>query len=236
MNLTSLWEEASHYNDSFIQSPKFNYSAVKDRNWPNRLCFTEDIKQESLSFVKNTVLLDFPNLIIPYWDIYGTNSYQLLEQNGFTKLFEQRGMSLEINKSYDLHSNVEIKLISTKKDAILWSKLFTASFGYEIHPEILVNSHKNINYYIAYHQGKAIGTAITYQTDNVTGIHSVGIIPEGRRKGLANDLMKLLLNIAVKNKSELVTLQASEIGKELYLKLGFEDQFLIKNYILEPTK
>jgi len=231
-NLTSLWQEASLCNNSFTTTPLFNYSAIKNMNWPNRLWFNNDLEQEAVLWAKNKVFSDFPNLITSYWDIYGSNANQLLEQNGFVKIFEQIGMSLKINKSFEEKENLKINLISTKDDAIIWSKLFKLSFGYEIHPNIIINTHKNINYYITYYQGKSIGTAITYQTDKVTGIHAIGIIPEGRRKGLANELMKCLLNISIKNKSEYVTLQASDMGRDLYLKLGFNEQFLIKNYKL----
>lgn len=234
-NLTSLWEEASQFNDSFIPSPLFNYSAFENFNWPNRLWFNRDFDQETILLAKNKVLSDFPNLIIPYWDIYGSHSNQLLEQNGFIKLFEQTGMYLKMNTSFEELNGVKINLFSNKEEAITWSKLFAAAFGYEIHPSILVNTHQSINYYIAHRQSKAIGTAITYQTDSVIGIHAMGIVPEARRKGLANELMKALLNIAMKNKSEYATLQASDMGKDLYRKLGFKEQFTIKNYRLPDT-
>lgn len=232
-NLTSLWEEASHYNKRLFTTLEFNYAAIENMNWPNRLWFNKDLDQETVLLAKNKVFSNYPSLIIPYWDIYGSDSHQLLEQNGFIKFFEQIGMSLEMTKSLKVQVDVKINRISTKDDAIQWSRLFTLSFGYEIHPDILLNTHKNINYYIAYYQDNEIGAAITYQTDNITGIQALGIIPKGRQKGLANQLMKLLLNISIKNKSEYATLQASDMGRELYLKLGFKAQFVIKNYALQ---
>jgi len=45
--------------------------------------------------------------------------------------------------------------------------------------------------------------------------------------------MKLLINIAVENGNEHITLQASNMGKNLYIKLGFKEQFSIKNYTLQ---
>lgn len=234
-NLTSLWEEASKFNNSFSRSSLFNYSAVENLNWPNRLWFNQEFNQENISQVKNEVLSNFPNLVVTCWDTKGSTTSPLLEQNGFIKLFEQIGMSLKLSQPFEEQSDLKINLVSNKNEAITWSKLFTPTFGYEIHPNILINTFKNINYYIAYFENKAIGTAITYQTDNITGIHAMGIIPEERRKGFANKLMKTLLDMAIKNKSDYVTLQASDMGKDLYLKLGFIEQFKIKNYRLAVT-
>ncbi|MFK8036909.1 MAG: GNAT family N-acetyltransferase [Crocinitomicaceae bacterium] len=229
-NLTSLWQEASLFSNSFIRSPLFNYTAIEDMNWPNRLWFNKDLDQETILLVKNKILSDFPNLIIPYWDIYDSNSNQLLEQNGFIKLFEQIGMSLELHNSFEVQTGLKIVVVSTKDEAVTWSKLFTSSFGYEIHPNIITNTNKTINYHIAFQHDKAIGTAITYQTNKVIGIHAMGIVPEARRNGYADQLMKLLINQSLKNDIEHIVLQASNIGLDLYKKIGFKEQFKIQNY------
>lgn len=231
-NLTSLWKEASHYNNSFTNSLLFNYSAIENRSWPNRLWFKEELELNTILLAKKIVLSNTPKLIIPYWDIYHSNSNQLLEQNGFVNVFDQIGMSLKNNNLFEEQQNVKIRPVISKNDAIFWSQLFTLSFGYDIHSDTIINTYRNIEYYIVYHKNKAIGTAIVYKTNNITGLHSVGIIPEARRKGFANELMKILLNIAVKNKSEYTTLQTSNMGKGLYSKLGFKEQFQIKNYTL----
>jgi len=235
-NLTSLWQEASQFDNSFIENTSFKYSAIENSNWPNRLWFNNYLKPESILFAKEKIFTKFPNLIIPYWDIFEKKTTFLLDQNGFVTLFEQIGMSLKTSNLFKEKKEVNITRVSTKNDSILWSKLFKLSFGYEIRPNILMNTNNKINYYIAYHKGKSIGTAITYQTDTVTGIHAMGIIPEARRKGFANELMKILINISIREKSEYITLQASEMGKGLYLKLGFEELFVIKNYALQHKK
>ncbi|WP_025743842.1 GNAT family N-acetyltransferase [Aquimarina pacifica] len=235
-NLTSLWKEASIYNNSFVENNLFKYAAIENRNWPNRLWFSNTPEQDTLLLAKDKVFSKFPDLIIPYWDIPEHDLTPLFKQNGFVTLFEQIGMSLKTNSLFEEKKEVSITRVSTKSDSILWSTLFKLSFGYEIHPNILTNTHRKINFYIAYHKGKSIGTAITYQTNTVTGIHGVGIIPNGRRKGIANELMKILINISIRKKSKYITLQASDMGKGLYIKLGFEEQFLIKNYALQQRR
>ena len=155
------------------------------------------------------------------------------EGQGFTKLFEQVGMSLKISKPLKTQDNLNIQLVSNNSQTNLWAKLFEMSFGYKIPEEILLETKNEIDYYIAYTQNQAVGTAISYRTNNIMGIHSVGIPPEIRRKGYAEQIMKLLINSAAEDNCDYMTLQASDMGENLYLSLGFKEQFIIKNYKLQ---
>jgi ribosomal protein S18 acetylase RimI-like enzyme len=53
------------------------------------------------------------------------------------------------------------------------------------------------------------------------------------RKGLGEKLMSTLLFQAKGQGFGYVTLQASQPGRGLYLKLGFKEQFVLKNYALQ---
>lgn len=232
-NLTNLWQAVSEPFDSYFGETGFNYSLIENSEWPNRLWLNQDFNTRNITLVKEKLSSLSTNLIVPYWDIYDSNSFELLEQNGFELKFEQIGMSLKRNDQFTESSSLSLKKVSTEKEAELWSVLFSKSFGYLINPLILTKSQKHTNYYIAYNQNEAVGTGILHTTKNVSGIHSVGIIPEQRRKGYAEDIMKLLINQSLKMNIDFVTLQASNMGLSLYLKLGFKEQFKIKNYVLK---
>ncbi len=227
-NLTELWKTVSEFHST----SQYNYIAKGNLKWPNRLWFNGDVTQEKMLSAKNKVFSQYKNLVIAYCDIYGSNSSKIFEQHGFVKQFEQVGMSLKLTEQFETSKKIKLNLVTNIEEGELWSELFMASFGYEIHPKIVANTHKKVKYYIACFKDKAVGTAITYQTENVTGIHAVGIIPEYRRMGYADLLMRLVLNEAIKDKSEYVTLQASDLGKKMYLNLGFREDFVLKNYAL----
>jgi ribosomal protein S18 acetylase RimI-like enzyme len=230
-NLTSLWQSVSTPLNSYYNEKDFDYSLIENSEWPNRLWFNEDINSNTISLAKEEIL-EFPaKITVPYWDIYGTNSYQLLEEKGFKIKFEQIGMALKTPHLFTGLGGLSLKKVTTKEDTELWSLLFSKAFGYFINPILLNGLQENTQYYIAYHQNEVVGTGILHATNNVTGIHSVGVIPDKRRKGYAEQIMKLLINQAIQNNSNLITLQSSNMGKGLYLKLGFEEQFTIKNYI-----
>ena len=144
-------------------------------------------------------------------------------------------MSLKLDKPLKIKENLNLQLVSNISEAKLWAEIFKNSFGYRIHQETILKTKNEINYYIAYSQSQAVGTAISYKTNSIMGVHSVGIPPEMRRKGYAKQIMKLLINSAVDNACDYMTLQASDMGKNLYLNLGFKEQFTIKNYKLQQS-
>lgn len=232
-NLTSLWETVGISFDSYFKTPDFEYSEIKDSEWPNRLWLHQNITQDTLRLIKKKLAATTSNIIIPIWNIYNNNEDLILEHNGFNIKFEQVGMSLKLDKPFDIKSDVKIQLVTDSNEAKLWSELFIKSFGYKTSTETINKTLNKVNYYIAYKHSIAIGTAISHKTNNVMGIHSVGIPPEMRRKGYAEQIMKLLINMSVEDQNEYMTLQASNMGKNLYLKLGFEEQFVIKNYALQ---
>lgn len=234
-NLTSLWKTVSQPFNSYFTENGFNYSLIKDSEWPNRLWLNEDIDQDKIVLIKEKLASISTSLIIPYWDIYKSNSFKILEENNFKLKFEQIAMSLKINHSFCKLNDFKLIKVSTQKSAKLWSIIFKKSFGYLINPKLITKTYKHINYYIAFHKSEAIGTGILHTTNRISGIHSVGIVPKQRRKGYAEEIMKILINKSIKKNTDYITLQASEMGVGLYLKLGFKEDFRIKNYTLQQN-
>lgn len=232
-NLILLWRTVGVAFNTYKKELNFEYCEVKDAEWPNRLWLQQSITQEIVDELKIKLTTISKNITVPVWNIYGKNDDAILIRNGFSLKFEQVGMFLKVSKSFVVNNNVKIKQVTSINDTILWSNIFAQSFGYKISPITIQETLKSIIYYIAYKDGVAVGTAMLYKTNNVMGIHSVGIPPEMRRKGFAESIMKLLINKSIEYKVEYITLQASSMGKNLYLKLGFKDQFLIKNYTLD---
>lgn len=233
-NLTSLWETVGITFNSYSKTQDFEYCEIKDSQWPNRLWLHENITPKKLGLIKQKIARTDSNITLPIWNIYDHEIEEsILKCNGFNLKFEQVGMSLKPDIPFEINSDLIIQLVTNTTEANIWSALFLKSFGYIISSETIDKTLHKINYYIAFKDGIAVGTAIIHNTNNVAGIHSVGIPPEMRRRGYAEKIMKLLINIAIENQNKHITLQASNMGKNLYLKLGFEEQFVIKNYILQ---
>ncbi|AYN04211.1 GNAT family N-acetyltransferase [Flavobacterium sp. 140616W15] len=231
-NLTRLWKTVGTPFQSNHKNDTFEYCKIENSGWPNKLWFSQDVNQHSAEKAIETLQAN-PNLVIPYWDIYGTSSNEILEAKGLVKKTEQVAMALRLDKPFELQNTLEFKRIWNDEDAKIWSDLYPNAFGYIISKEILVHNYHEVQFHLVTYQNQPIGTFMLFQTENNIGIHGVGVIPEMRRKGFAEEIMKYALNLAIDLNAEYALLQASVMGKGIYTKLGFEDLFIIKNYILK---
>jgi ribosomal protein S18 acetylase RimI-like enzyme len=232
-NITSLWKTAASPFDGLVEYPAFSYCAIKGMQWPNRLWFHQDINAESLDQAFATVP-DIRKLKVPYWDVYGTGSWKILESKGYVNIGEVTSMSLALKEHFQPGYQLHFKQVKEATEAAIWSTTFFQSFGYVLTPAILMQTLPAIHYYVVYDQSKPVGTAELFINGTVAGIHSIGVVPAMRRRGFANVIMRFILNRAIELNCTHAVLHASNMGKDIYLKLGFEDEFLIKNYNL-PT-
>ncbi len=231
-NLTSLWKTVGIPFDAYLKTPLYEYCEIKNSEWPNRFWLNQNVNQNTLTALKEKLASTTTDITIPIWNIYNKNDDALFEENGFKVKFEQIGMSLKLEKALETNSSLKIKRVNNLVEVKLWAALFLKSFGYTIADKTILKTITEVDYYIAYDNDIAVGTAMLYKTDTIAGVHSVGIPPEMRRKGYAKQIMELLINMAVENQYQYITLQASSMGRGLYLQLGFKEQFLIKNYCL----
>lgn len=232
-NLTSLWQEVSQPYDAVFHQPEFSYSFIKDAAWPNRLWFHQEVTALVLKQAKER-LQNLPQpMVIPSVELFEGRSEKLFAQQGFRVLFEQIGMSLKLNEPFETGEKLALKRVTQANEAKLWSQLFEQAFGYQILPDLLMTSPVHAHFFTVYNaKQQAVGTALWYQTDDIVGLHAIGVVPAMRRKGYAEAIMKQLLNQAINEDLQVATLQASMMGKGLYQKLGFVEDFAMKNYVL----
>ncbi|PXY43614.1 GNAT family N-acetyltransferase [Flavobacterium hydrophilum] len=231
-NLTGFWKTVGITFLSCHKKNAYEYCKINNSGWPDKLWFREDLTAETLPEIIKTVENN-PGLVIPYWDIFDSNSNQLLEQNGFEIKTEQVGMFLKLDQKFILQGNLKFTRVLNKEDAKAWSDVYPNAFGYIISEEILIQDYEKTSFYLVFFQQKPIGTFMLFETENNIGIHGVAVIPEMRRKGFAEEIMKFALNLAIDSNLEYAHLQASVMGKDIYTRLGFEDLFVIRNYILK---
>ncbi|WP_026730015.1 GNAT family N-acetyltransferase [Flavobacterium denitrificans] len=230
-NLTSLWKTVATPLLSYHKNDPFQFSQIKNSGWPNRLWFREDITEENLPQILEIIEKN-PGLIIPYWDIFGSNSNEIFEKNGFKIRIQLMAMALKLGEKFPVENSLTFKRVLNENDAKTWSDIYPLSFSYVISKETLVHNYENVKFYLVHFDEKPIGTLTLFQTGKTMGIHGVGVIPEMRKRGFAEEIMKFAINEAIDADCEYAQLQASPLGKGIYTRLGFEDLFLITNYEL----
>ncbi|MBS7256562.1 GNAT family N-acetyltransferase [Flavobacterium branchiicola] len=233
-NLTALWTTVATPLLSYHKNDPFQFIQIKNSGWPNRLWFRKDITEEKLPEILQ-IIENNPGLIIPYWDIFGSNTNEIFEKNGFQTRIQLVAMALKLGEKFPIESNLTFKRVLNEEDAKTWSDIYPLSFSYIISKETLVHNYENVKFYLVHLDEKPIGTLTLFQTGTIMGIHGVGVIPEMRKKGFAKEIMKFALNEAIDAGAEYAQLQASPLGKGIYTRLGFEDLFVITNYFLDSN-
>ncbi len=234
-SLVSLWQKVVDRHGGYTSGVDSDYCLAPDGQWPNRLWFHQDIEEKKLKAAKTYAESLASPPILPYWDIYqNPAAHSLLEASRFRVVSEQVGMYLELEGIYPASPEVELAALASQAAALQWEELFRSAFGYRNSHKLLWPGHPRIRPLIAYYKKQPIGTAMLYDyPSGVVGIHAVGIIPAMHRQGLGEKLMRNLLRQAKTEGFRYTTLQASQAGLGLYLKLGFQSQFRMKNYALQ---
>ena len=231
-NLSRLWQQMGARSCTLDGMDKFQISD----SWPNRCWFEAGFSVDEITTIGRSIHLMADKLVIPVWDMAGTSKNlfeSMLKNNGFTIISEQMAMSLDLNKhpimpQYEL----DIIRIEAEQDINIWTNIASKSFQYEIDISIpkKIVVHPDVKLYMAYINDKPVATAMIFDTDDVTGVHQIGVLPEYRGHGVASKLMHNIINLCTQKSSRYITLQASTAGEYLYHKLGFKRQFKILNY------
>ncbi|RAJ83199.1 acetyltransferase (GNAT) family protein [Chitinophaga dinghuensis] len=232
-NLTSLWLAAGIAFGNYQQHTAFDSIQVPGSEWPNRIWLKSAISPEVLSdaadFSRNNQL----PLTLSHWGDFENSLQPLFEAAGFEAKSTQIGMSLKLSTPFEHPGRISLETVTTSEQAKIWAELYPQSFGYTISAEILEKANHTVQFYLVRKEEQAIGTAMILESNGVVGIHGVGIIPDFRKQGFAEEVMAVLLNNAIAKNIKLATLQSSAMGKNIYQKLGFTADFLMTNYRLK---
>ena len=113
---------------------------------------------------------------------------------------------------------------------------FTDPWSEEMFVQLL--SNPLAVYTVAVYNGKAIGYAGLYHILSEGQIMNVAVTPEMRRQGIAEKMLKVLVDYAKENDIEVMTLEARKSNNaaiSLYEKLGFEIVGERKGYYQHPS-
>ena len=232
-NLTGLWKLVGEKVNGFYSGNGLGYCKADFSEWPNRLWFLNETNMSGLKIARNIIEKSETELKLTTWHKVN-ESDDIVEKQGFKPVSEQVGMSLKLNQKYPVASKIHLTRVDNEITARLWSQLFRSSFGYEISSTLIFLTYNEVDYFIAYREDEVVGTCLLFhQGNNIVGIHSLGVIPEMRRRGFAEEIMKIVLNKSIDEGFQYATLQASAMAKQMYEKLGFSAQFIMTNYQLK---
>ncbi len=231
-NVTSLWKLGAMAAGSFYSNDHYAIALDPHSNWPNKLWFHGWPDHGLLQELQHKWNLQ--GISVAVWQEESEPTHRLLEQHGFRLKSQLTGMSMSL--AYSLQQEpqrVHLQRVSDASLAHAWAEQFQLAFNYLIAPRTVVRTMQQVDYFVARVAGTPVGTVSLYQhTDNTVGIHSMGVVPDHRRKGLAEEMLLQALHLARQKGAIRATLQASDMGKGLYLRTGFQDDFKLKLFII----
>ncbi|MFV0467565.1 MAG: GNAT family N-acetyltransferase [Dysgonomonas sp.] len=230
-NLTRLWKMAGETFENYFEDEAIFWSQIKNSEWPNRVWTNKPLTEETILKIKSRMRIESGLTFSYFSEIKKRNL--LMNDNDFKFKSLQSGMSLPLTNKFSTQKQIDFKEVTGKTDAKLWSESFYEAFNYNISTETVLRTKNDIQYFLSYHESELVGTIVLFVTEKVAGIHSLGILPAKRKQGLATDIMHAILNTAIDQDLTLATLQASEMAKEMYLKMGFSFDFLMENFQLK---
>ncbi|PST83413.1 hypothetical protein C7T94_12665 [Pedobacter yulinensis] len=233
-NLTTLWKAAAAPQQGYFPGNDFDYCLVPGSDWPNKLWFSENIQTGTLERARIVCLSLAANMTVPVWQTAATPT-QMFADAGFRLRFEQIGMSMQPDHRPQSKTQLRFERATTPAQFTAWTAIYPQAFGYGINHSVLEGAFRTIGFYLAFCGEVPVGTAMVCQTGKIFGVHGVGIVPDMRRRGFAAEIMEFLLDLAFESRAELVTLQASAMGRELYTKLGFQEDFILRTYSLQDS-
>jgi len=240
-NLTGLWKKYGALNISSDATP-LQYASV---SWPHRYWF-----KLSHVYLNDASWLDkLPETaIVPLWPTYGSKDALAFDNTGVPWLeqqllkkqwycaFEQTAMYLVLRNSRGCSSKTRsgfsIECVHTTDDVKTWAAIASEAFGYDIDSSVITNlvNDCEIKILLGWQDEQAVASALLYKTNNVIGIHQVGVKRAFQGRGIAGEVMRQIVNICAQWEGEYLVLQASARGQPLYERMGFRAQFGIKNY------
>ena len=86
---------------------------------------------------------------------------------------------------------------------------------------------------IASLDGRAVGTSLAIRTDEVAGVYAVGTLADARRRGVGSAATRAAVAAGRAWGSEVVVLQATEMGFPIYRAMGFRT--VVRYAIFRPS-
>lgn len=234
-NLTSLWALVGNAFNVNQLVDGFQIVNISFSEWPNRIWDFRHTLYNRKEILKEIIRKMNPNMIFSEW--------KELNEKDQTSVYDLRLKSLQVGMSLHLEeydalqtkSKICLVRIENTTDAKLWSYLFQQSFGYFISEMIIDKIKDQVAFYNIRYDKDFAGTVATYELDNSIGVHSLGILEQFRKKGIAEIVMKMILEDAQKGGLDCVHLQSSAMGLNVYKRLGFKEIFKMYNYVLNDS-
>ena len=165
----------------------------------------------------------------------------ILENNGFSNVYQQAGMALDLEdlKNHVLdESELLVEIVKEIEHLKQWVEVVSSVFGIKVDFKLMeyLLLEPEATFYIGNLEGKPVSTLMLYLSSGVVGLHAVSTLKECRSRGFGLAISRMALIDAFKRGYKIGVLQASAQGERVYRKMGFQKYCDIISYELEENK
>jgi len=185
---------------------------------------------------------------VPFLWVIGPSSTpkkmgEFLIKNGFI-LDKLQGMAYNLkilNQEREIVNKVKIIKIENIETLKVWNDIILMGFGfpkevqsdffYKAFSDIILNDKTSASAFLAYYDGNPVASSLVLYKAGVAGIHLVTTLEEARSKGIGTALTLAPLNEAKKLGYETAILHSTEMGLNMYKRMGFKEYCTIELFI-----
>ena len=165
-----------------------------------------------------------------------------LSRHGFGFSNDTPGMAIdlhEINDSIQPTDGFEIRVVADEESLRTWAKVFLNGYGLPSAWEAItfdlwmqLGLDLPMRNYLGYLNGEPVSTSTVFYGGGVAGIYCVTTLPKARGKGIGAAITHKPLQDAREMGYRVGVLQSSQMGFNIYKKLGFRHLCQIENFYL----
>jgi len=238
----TIYEETDLFSRYSTGIPFFLVNAVWNSNIPSEVV-VKKIKENITFFEKRQV---------PFLWVIGPSSRpknmgELLIKNGLT-VTKQPGMAHNLktlDAEREILNKLEILKVENAETLEVWNDIFLTGFGmskellsdffYKAFSFMLLNDTPSASAFLAYYDGNPVSSSVVCYEAGVAGIYNVTTLEEARGKGIGTAITLAPLHEAKKLGYEIAILRSSEMGLNMYKRMGFKEYCKIDWFIWQPN-
>jgi len=166
----------------------------------------------------------------------------VLFRHGFGLTDDTPGMAVDlqaINESMPLPDGFEVRVVKDEDTLRTWANIFVNGYGLPAGWESNVfdlwmkfGLELPTHNYLGYLNNRPVSASTVFKGGGVAGIYNVATLPEARGKGLGTAMTLKPLQDARAAGYRIGILQPSDMGFNIYKKLGFRQLCQIENFYL----
>jgi hypothetical protein len=220
---------------------KIKWVHAKEADWPSCI-FHVDFSSSDVDFeIENIKNLILARKAPDGWTVgpltEPKNLGKFLLKHGFSNVFQQAGMALNLSK-LEIYKNINHALnivkVEKKEDLRNWSKVVSTVFHIKVDSDLLeyLHTQSEVKFYLGIYNGNIVSALLLYLIPKVAGLHAVSTLSEHRTQNFAITMSNKALLDARDQGYQYGVLQASSMGQFVYQKLGFKKYCDIITYAL----